>query len=77
MEVNVSFLGILAEVTQTTFKVYRDIKSIEELKLIVTDDFPQIAHYKFRISVNLKIVSNECVLNNCDEIAFLPPFEGG
>jgi molybdopterin synthase sulfur carrier subunit len=77
MEVNVLFFGILAEVTKTGNKVYRNIKSITVLKLMITDDFPEIAHYKFRISVNRELVLDDVELKNGDEVAFLPPFTGG
>jgi molybdopterin synthase sulfur carrier subunit len=77
MEVTVLFFGVLAEVTKTGIKVYRDIRSIASLRLMVADGFPEIAHYKFRISVNRELISDDAILKDGDEIAFLPPFTGG
>jgi molybdopterin converting factor small subunit len=77
MEVNVLFFGVIADVTKIDIKVYSNIKSIARLKLMVIDDFPEIAHYKFRISVNREFTDDDDELKNGDEVAFLPPFEGG
>lgn len=77
MEVTVLFFGVLAEITKTRIKVYSEIKSIASLKLLVADDFPEIAHYKFRISVNRELITDDKLLKDGDEIAFLPPFAGG
>jgi molybdopterin converting factor small subunit len=43
----------------------------------VGDDFPEIAHYNFRIAVNNEIVNEDPVLNDGDEVAYMPPFAGG
>jgi molybdopterin synthase sulfur carrier subunit len=77
MEINVSFFGVLAEVAGTNRKHYRDIKSFDDLKHRISDDFPDIMHYSFRIAVNNKIVNEDPLLRNDDEVAYLPPFAGG
>jgi molybdopterin synthase sulfur carrier subunit len=77
MEVKVLFFGVLAEVSGTYFKHYRDVKSINELKLRVLDDFPEIVHYNFLISLNSLITDNDLSLKSGDEIALMPPFSGG
>lgn len=77
MEVEVLFLGILAEVTGTHFKHYQNARSISDLKLRIMDDFPEITHYSFRISHNSKITEEDVLLKSGDEIAFLPLFLGG
>jgi molybdopterin synthase sulfur carrier subunit len=77
MEVTVLFFGVLAEVTKIGIKVYRDIKTTSALTLMVSDDFPEITHYKFRISVNGALISVDTELKDSDEVAFLPPFAGG
>jgi molybdopterin synthase sulfur carrier subunit len=77
MEIKVLFFGVLAEVAKTAFRHYRNVKSFGDLRLRIADDFPEIIHYNYRISVNNEIVNNEPVLRDGDEIAFLPPFEGG
>lgn len=77
MEIKVLFFGVLSEVTKTGMKHYRNIKSISDLKFRILDDFPEIAYYNYRISLNNELVSNNSALKNGDEIAFMPPFEGG
>jgi len=77
MEISVLFFGVLAEVTGTTRKHYREINSFNDLKHRVTDDFPEITHYSFRIAVNNKIVNEAPLLRQDDEVAYLPPFAGG
>jgi sulfur-carrier protein len=77
MEVKVLFFGVLTEVAGTGIKHYLNVKSIEELKLRIKDDFPEIANYNFRISLNNEIINNDRELNNGDEIAMMPPFAGG
>ncbi|MCJ7450008.1 MAG: MoaD/ThiS family protein [Bacteroidales bacterium] len=77
MVVKVLFFGVLTEVTQTSCKHYNDVNSISHLKFRIQDDFPEIVHYNFRISVNNEIINDDAVLNDGDEIAFMPPFSGG
>jgi molybdopterin synthase sulfur carrier subunit len=77
MEVKVLFFGVLAEVTGTTCKYYPDVKSMGDLTLRIRDDFPEIAHYNYRISHNSEVIDNDPQLLGGDEIALLPPFAGG
>jgi sulfur-carrier protein len=77
MEVKVFFFGVLAEVTGTGLKHYRDVKSIGDLKIRIQDEFPEIVHYSFRISINNEITDNDLSLKSGDEVAYMPPFAGG
>lgn len=77
MEVKVLFFGVLAEVTGTNFKNFRDVKSIGDLKLRIQDDFPEVVHYNYRISLNNEIINNDPKLKEGDEVALMPPFAGG
>lgn len=77
MEVKVLFFGVLAEITGTNTKNYREVKSIGDLRLRIQDDFPEIVHYNFRISLNNEFINNDPTLSDGDEIAFMPPFAGG
>ena len=77
MEVKVLFFGVLAEVTGTGFKHYKDAGTLGDLQLRIADDFPEIVHYSYRIALNNEIISGESPLRSGDEIAFLPPFAGG
>ncbi len=77
MEVRVLFFGVLAEVAGTQIKSYRDVKSMSDLKLRIQDDFPEVTHYSYRISLNNTLIDNDHLLSDGDEIAFMPPFAGG
>jgi molybdopterin converting factor small subunit len=76
MEVKVLFFDVLAEVSGTSVKHYHDVKSISDLKIKIYDDFPEIVHYNFQISVNREITNNDVFLKSGDEIALMP-FAGG
>ena len=77
MEVKVLFFGVLSDIAGTNIKTYRDVKSIGDLKLRIQDDFPEVVHYNFRISLNNVLLENEPELKDGDEVALLPPFAGG
>ncbi len=77
MEINVLFFGVLAEVTQTMFRHYRDVDSYNDLIHRILDDYPEIFHYSYRVAVNSTIVNEDPGLKDGDEVAFLPPFAGG
>lgn len=77
MQVKVLFFGVLAEVTGTNIKHYPEVKSLSDLRLRIEDDFPEIVHYNFRVSVNNTLIENESLLSDADEVAFMPPFAGG
>jgi sulfur-carrier protein len=77
MKVKVLFFGVLSEVTETGIKFYEGADSVDKLKLRISDDYPEIVHYDFRISVNNEIINSDRPLSDGDEIALLPPFAGG
>ena len=76
MVVKVLFSGVLSEITYTKIKYYREVKSISDLKHRIQDDFPEVAHYDFRIYLNNEIINDESVLNDGDEVILMPPFAG-
>jgi molybdopterin synthase sulfur carrier subunit len=77
MEIQVLFFGVLVEVTKTYFKHYRGVRSFEDLRFRIEDEFPELVHYSYRIAVNNEIINNDPVLKSGDEVAFMPPFAGG
>jgi molybdopterin synthase sulfur carrier subunit len=77
MKVTVLFFGALTEVTGSSLKVYEEVKTLEQLKMRVADDYPETIHYSFRVAVNNEISDGDMPLKNGDEVAFLPPFAGG
>jgi molybdopterin synthase sulfur carrier subunit len=77
MEVKVLFFGVLADITGTNSKHFRDVKSLAGLKLKIQDDFPEVIHYNYRISLNNELTDKDLLLNDGDEVALMPPFAGG
>jgi molybdopterin synthase sulfur carrier subunit len=77
MEIEVLFFGVLAEITQTMFRHYRNVASFGDLMYRIRDEFPEIVHYKYRIAVNNELINEDPELKNLDEVAFMPPFAGG
>jgi len=77
MQVKVLFFGVLADVAGTNCKHFRDVNSMEDLKLRIQDDFPEVVHYNYRISLNNVLTDNDPLLNDSDEVALMPPFAGG
>jgi molybdopterin converting factor small subunit len=77
MEVSVLFFGVLADIAGTHSRHYPEVKSFNDLRHRIEDDFPELFHYNFRIAVNNEIVDDDPILGPGDEIAFLPPFAGG
>jgi molybdopterin converting factor small subunit len=77
MQVKVLFFGVLAEVAGTSCKHYSDVKTTGGLKMKIEDEYPEIEHYNFRISVNNELIDGDPDLKDGDEIALLPPFAGG
>jgi len=77
MEIKVLFFGVLTDVTGCNVKHYSNVRTIDDLRLRIQDDYPEIFHYNYMISLNQQIINGESALNNGDEVAFLPPFAGG
>jgi len=77
MKVKVLFFGVLTDVTGKSFMHYNEVKDISDLKHRIIDDFPQVVHYDYLISLNNEIINSNSELKNDDEVALLPPFAGG
>jgi len=72
MTIIVLFFGVLAEVTRTPFRQYSNVNSFADLKLRITDDFPELVHYNYRISVNHELVNHDPLLKDGDQVAYMP-----
>jgi molybdopterin converting factor small subunit len=77
MEVKVLFFGVLSEVAGTAIKHYNNVRTVNDLRLRILDDFPEMAHYNYRFSVNNEITDEDLTLKTGDEVALMPPFAGG
>ena len=78
MRVTVLFFGALTGVTGTGTRFYDDVPDLGRLRLRIADDYPGIDNYNFRIAVNNEfLTSDDIILKDGDEVAYLPPFAGG
>jgi sulfur-carrier protein len=77
MQVKVLFFGVLSEVAGTDSRHYLDVRSSDDLRHRILDDYPELEHYNYRISLNNEIIDSERPLSDRDEVALLPPFAGG
>ena len=76
MVVKVLFSGVLAQVAMTDIKYYQSTRSISELRFRILDEFPEIAHYDFRISLNNEIINDNRNLNDGDEVTLMSTYSG-
>lgn len=77
MEVDVLFFGVLADFAGIRRKHYSGIGSYSDLMYRISDDFPGIEHYTYKIAVNRTIINEDPLLQDGDELALMPPFAGG
>jgi len=77
MQVKVLFFGVLTDVTGTVIRHYNDVRTSAELRFRIEDDYPEIVHYNFRVSHNNVLITDDVVLSDGDELAYMPPFAGG
>jgi molybdopterin converting factor small subunit len=77
MQVKVLFFGVLSEVAGSDIRHYQDVKSTDDLCHRLLDEYPEIEHYSYRLSLNNEIIESDMPLNDGDEMALLPPFAGG
>lgn len=79
MKLNLLFFGVLTESTGHTSLCLEAFtkNSLEELDHQMRQDFPQITSQTYKTAVNQKMVHPSHMLQDGDEVAFLPPFAGG
>ena len=70
-------MGVLAEIAGTGIKVYENVKTTGQLEQRVIDEFPEMFHYKYNIALNDKFINDAKPLSDEDEMALIPPYEGG
>ena len=73
----VLFFASLAELTGKSELEISGVNSIADLRTAFEKQFRGMESMKYAVAVNNKIVNGDQLLNDTDEIAFLPPFSGG
>ena len=77
MDIKVLFFGVIAEIASQDEIALSNVNDTDSLKEVLLKKFPEIAKYKYLLSVNHEIVKEAKALHNNDEVALLPPFAGG
>lgn len=76
MRVRVLFFGPISDLVKKNEEIFENQTNISSLKEAVFKKFPQLKNLTFRIAVNQELNEN-VELKDGDEIALLPPFNGG
>jgi molybdopterin synthase sulfur carrier subunit len=71
------FFGVLADVTGHNELNLENINDTETLQNVLTEKYPELKKYKYRVAVNQEMINGKSVLSSGDTIAIMPPFNGG
>ncbi len=77
MKINVLFFGVLTDITGKDTLLFEDIADTDQLNAKISDEYPGIKSVSYRLAVNQEIIDVNTILDNGDEVAFMPPFAGG
>jgi sulfur-carrier protein len=75
--IKIKAFGMVAEKIGSSELAMSNPGNVEELKLQLFEQFPELKSVKFGFSVNKKMVSDNAEIPVGAEIALLPPFSGG
>jgi molybdopterin synthase sulfur carrier subunit len=73
----VLFFGRLKESIGLDQVEVQGVKSVNELKRYLNENFPVLREEIFAIAVNYEIINDDIFLKEEDEIALIPPIAGG
>ncbi|CUS96774.1 molybdopterin converting factor subunit 1 [Candidatus Chrysopegis kryptomonas] len=73
----VLFFGRLKESIGLDQVEVQGVKSVNELKRYLNENFPILGKEIFAIAVNYKIINDDASLKEEDEVALIPPIAGG
>ena len=77
MGIKVLFFGVLGDRAGSSEKVYEGIPDTDTLEKTVAEEIEGLEEYSYVLSLNRMVIKENTVLNDGDEVAFLPPFAGG
>jgi molybdopterin converting factor small subunit len=73
----VKAFGMIAEKIGTDTIQVIGIETIEELKIYLNEQFPNLKDMKFSIALDKQIIQDAGEIPSGSEVALLPPFSGG
>ncbi|MBS1633756.1 MAG: MoaD/ThiS family protein [Bacteroidetes bacterium] len=77
MEINLLVFGQIADITGEGSLKIPGVTSTAELNQFLLKKYPPLEFLEYSVAINQKIVQDNCVLQNNDTVALLPPFSGG
>ncbi|MBM3412260.1 MAG: MoaD/ThiS family protein [Bacteroidetes bacterium] len=75
--IRVIAFGKAVEIINANSLTVEGMTDVNALKDWLSINFPGISELKISIAVNQKVVSQNRLFENGDEVALLPPFSGG
>ncbi len=79
MKLKLLFFGALSDIVNDKQQIIDviDAKDVSSLHSFLKIKYPSLNSYTYKIAVNQQVMDENKLLNDGDEIAFLPPFAGG
>jgi sulfur-carrier protein len=77
MRVNIIIFGNLTDITGDTTISLTDIADTDALLKELHHRFPALAHAKYMVAVDKKVIHTNTILQQNNTVALLPPFSGG
>ena len=76
-KISVRAFGMIAEKIGAGQIQLTGISTVEELRKLLFEQFPDLKNMKFSIAINKQLASGNAPIPTNSEIALLPPFSGG
>ncbi len=78
MKLTAKYFGMIAEwISTSENEIYFSGSTVADLKSQLEESCSELNGISYQVAVNHKISADDTVLNECDELAILPPFAGG
>ncbi|MBK7763598.1 MAG: MoaD/ThiS family protein [Bacteroidetes bacterium] len=77
MKVTVLVFGNLADIVRQPLLVIDDILDTDALIDYLQSEYPDLQNHRYVVSLNKKIIQQNTIIHDGDELALLPPFSGG
>lgn len=77
MQVNILIFGQLTDIIGVSRLTLKDISTSDELRGILIQRYPTLAHVKYVVAVDKKVIDENTQLLDSCTVALLPPFSGG
>ena len=69
--------GQIADIFGSRKLQLKNIRSTDELKNKIENEFPDLKKMNYLVAVDHNIIQNDTIISDKNAIALLPPFSGG